>query len=219
MPWCPNCKNEYKEGYTVCADCGATLVDHLEDDNREEESISPELAAALKAAAEEEKEEKEETEVRHYEDPGRKADEYRTGAFSLLLVGFAGLVLVILIQLGVINLSATGLNLKLISIVMGALFLIFIVAGFSSLKSFRKIEKQGESEELRKDSVRKYLLENWDMESVDRDIREEGISDEILYFKRIERLRKILKEHDETLEDGFIDYMIEELYPEIFEKQ
>ena len=31
MPWCPICKNEYKKGYTVCADCGAKLVESLED--------------------------------------------------------------------------------------------------------------------------------------------------------------------------------------------
>ena len=30
MPWCPVCKNEYKDGYTVCADCGATLVASLD---------------------------------------------------------------------------------------------------------------------------------------------------------------------------------------------
>ena len=29
MSWCPKCKYEYKEGITVCADCGATLVDEL----------------------------------------------------------------------------------------------------------------------------------------------------------------------------------------------
>lgn len=29
MPWCPKCKNEYKEGYSVCADCGCSLVDEL----------------------------------------------------------------------------------------------------------------------------------------------------------------------------------------------
>ena len=29
MPWCPNCKNEYREGITVCADCGAPLVESL----------------------------------------------------------------------------------------------------------------------------------------------------------------------------------------------
>lgn len=26
MPWCPNCKNEYREGITVCADCGTDLI-------------------------------------------------------------------------------------------------------------------------------------------------------------------------------------------------
>ena len=31
MPWCPVCKNEYKEGVTVCADCGETLVASLEE--------------------------------------------------------------------------------------------------------------------------------------------------------------------------------------------
>lgn len=29
MPWCPKCKNEYKEGIKVCADCGCQLFDTL----------------------------------------------------------------------------------------------------------------------------------------------------------------------------------------------
>ena len=29
MPWCPKCRNEYREGFTVCADCGVELVDRL----------------------------------------------------------------------------------------------------------------------------------------------------------------------------------------------
>lgn len=31
MPWCPVCKNEYTEGVKVCADCGAALVDSLNE--------------------------------------------------------------------------------------------------------------------------------------------------------------------------------------------
>ncbi|MBO4510976.1 MAG: hypothetical protein J5718_06495 [Lachnospiraceae bacterium] len=31
MPWCPKCKNEYREGIKVCADCGATLVEELNE--------------------------------------------------------------------------------------------------------------------------------------------------------------------------------------------
>ncbi len=29
MPWCPNCKTEYQEGYTTCSDCGTDLVEDL----------------------------------------------------------------------------------------------------------------------------------------------------------------------------------------------
>lgn len=32
MPWCPVCKNEYKKGITVCADCGAKLVASLKNE-------------------------------------------------------------------------------------------------------------------------------------------------------------------------------------------
>lgn len=31
MPWCPNCKTEYRKGITVCNDCGTNLVEDLEE--------------------------------------------------------------------------------------------------------------------------------------------------------------------------------------------
>ena len=31
MPWCPVCKEEYKEGITTCPECHATLVASLEE--------------------------------------------------------------------------------------------------------------------------------------------------------------------------------------------
>lgn len=29
MPWCPRCTTEYRDGFTICTDCGAKLVDKL----------------------------------------------------------------------------------------------------------------------------------------------------------------------------------------------
>lgn len=41
--FCPNCRTEYKEGVTVCADCGADLVPELPP-----ESTEPELVTVLR---------------------------------------------------------------------------------------------------------------------------------------------------------------------------
>ncbi len=40
MAWCPNCKLEYRKGITVCADCGAELVDQLEEEKKQEGIMS-----------------------------------------------------------------------------------------------------------------------------------------------------------------------------------
>jgi hypothetical protein len=32
MPYCPNCRYEYKEGVKKCPDCGGTLVEKLPDE-------------------------------------------------------------------------------------------------------------------------------------------------------------------------------------------
>lgn len=32
MPWCPECKTEYRHGFHVCSDCGVELVKDLEPD-------------------------------------------------------------------------------------------------------------------------------------------------------------------------------------------
>jgi len=29
MPWCPKCRTEYREGFSVCSDCGSSLVADL----------------------------------------------------------------------------------------------------------------------------------------------------------------------------------------------
>lgn len=49
MPWCPKCKNEYREGITVCADCGTPLVEDIsaiENEQREIVFSTPEKELA-----------------------------------------------------------------------------------------------------------------------------------------------------------------------------
>jgi hypothetical protein len=57
MPWCPNCHSEYREGFTTCSDCGATLVEDLPEppaEPREEaKSSSDESLVAVYEAEDE----------------------------------------------------------------------------------------------------------------------------------------------------------------------
>lgn len=48
MPWCPKCKAEFQDGYTICSDCNVELVDELP----EEEKIIPVFASDDKEIAE-----------------------------------------------------------------------------------------------------------------------------------------------------------------------
>ena len=52
MPWCPVCKNEYREGIERCAECKVTLVDSLEEETasgEQERKAEREKLARLQA--------------------------------------------------------------------------------------------------------------------------------------------------------------------------
>lgn len=52
MPWCPNCKTEYREGFTTCIDCNIELMDELKEIDDYEEVISLKEEATAKKLVE-----------------------------------------------------------------------------------------------------------------------------------------------------------------------
>ena len=276
MPWCPKCKNEYKEGYTVCADCGTELVASLEDApvaiyfGAEEElqemcqfmcanGISEtkiefdskegtyELLVARKKEKEAKKQlhiyltkivapkkmeemqrmaqdmaasmENEEVEEYNgpYEEADKKAEEYKSGADSLLIVGVAGIIALILLNLGIIPISLTGFTKALITCVMGVMFVVFIMTGITSRKSYKTLMAKADTEKDQKAEIQNYLKETIEINDFDAELNDDEPAMEILYFRRIEKMKEMIRVKYPSIDSAFMDYIIEETYPEIFE--
>lgn len=270
MPWCPKCKNEYKDGYTVCADCGSALVDSLEEgfaslyfgekeelenmcrfmeangicdtkieydekeeiyelfvDRKDAKEAGKQLRVYLSKVAKKEEEEQSESQQEvvaaeeeystPYQEADKKAEEYRSGANTLLIVGVLGIVALILLNMGIIPISLTGFSKVLVTGVMGVMFFLFVILGISSRRSYQKLQKQAGTEKDTKENIRTYLKENIDKENFDNEFMEEEPSMEFLYFRRIEKMKEMIVSQYPDLEASFTDYIIEEVYPEIFE--
>lgn len=280
MPWCPICKNEYKEGYTECSDCKATLLDELpkpimfgpkEEMNQMKDvlaqlgyttsyvsydekdrvyelavpvDVAEEALMAMKAFVEEQqrvlmmeefgvtedvledsialtdavaesqtKKAREELEDAVYVDKSIKAEDHKSSAVTLVLVGGIGILLLVLHALGVIPVQLPNTTRIMLYVVMGSLFIIFIFSSIFSWKSYKRLlkEDQVEKEFLKKakEEMKEITIEMIDAKS---DLGE--TPDEMKYYKRIAVLKRIVEEKYPDASMDLINYLCEEYYNE-----
>ena len=295
MPWCPKCKSEYREGFTVCADCGGALVDEGQFLKMEEERAAAEQAERLElamqhvarmaaergeslnveeaerlaaeagisvggvreavhlavggeglseAAAAEETDvpetpgsavhEEAEVSAREEETPGtaagmspehttslyqdstERANENRSSAWILMIMGSIGLIVIALGIMGVLPLHFS--NPYLFYGVMAAVFLLFLVAGMVSLKNARIFEKKAESENSLRDAMLTWSRGNLHAQEVDREIGMAGDeSEEALYYKRFACIKAKLNYQFVNLDQGFLEKFIDDsVYDMVF---
>lgn len=275
MPWCPQCKNEYKEGITVCADCDCELLpdeneeykpltfgskeelsdlvnflkyndisevkmtgsenagESAEDETKEgEEDWELFVAEAVyeKAAklvyvfkqqqAEAEPEEK--TPIAPsslYENSADRAADNKSSAYMLLIVGGLGLLVIVLGIAGVLPFRLTGTMKYMTYGIMSALFILFIIMGIISMKSYRIFAKKAESENSLRSTIEKWCLENIKAEAVDGEITAAEVSEEEKYFKRTSWMKEKISKQFLNLDEAFLENFIDEIYDRVFEEE
>lgn len=219
MPWCPKCKTEYRDGFKVCADCGSSLVDEQPADDVVVETQEPEEKIA------EEIDEDDVALLRSdskggsmYQDSADKANDNRSSAWILLILGIAGLIFVVLGATEVLPIKLG--NSYLFYGVMGAVFILFVVGGIVSMKNAKFFERKAESENSLKNILLDWCRENLKASEIDGRVGGQGLQEEILYFRRFAYIKQILNYQFVNLDQGFLDKLIDEvIYDMIFEDQ
>ena len=229
MPWCPICKNEYREGIKLCAECQVELVEHLEDGKEQSAELEEQekivrmqaMIAARQKLPDEESVPEEEPPVYHaYRNSAAKAEDNRTSAYTLLLVGILGFVLVVLVFTGVIPFFRNTDTTRYFACgVMGALFVLFIVFGVVSMRNSKVLLIQAQSENSLLSELKKWCEENLGAERIDSGLFEEEIPDEQKYFKRTDKMKAIINDKFMNLDQGLLEHFVDEYYQELFESE
>lgn len=234
MAWCPKCKNEYVEGIRFCADCGMELVERLEESKEFSEEEYQEVYQ------EEEAEELTTPDVNDiqqksaapafkgvYQSSTKKAEENRSSAYMLLLIGGIGLLLVLLFLFDVIHIALFATNKYMVCGGMGVLFAVFFIMGIASFRSSRTFEQRAKEENNLTTEIKKWCRENMTAAVIDGKSPADSGSpteecmetdtEEIKYFKRTERMKELIGRQFMNLDEGFLDAFVDEYYQTIFD--
>ncbi len=154
-----------------------------------------------------------------YQKKAEKAEDYKSSAYTLISVGFIGMIALVLIGTGIIDLNLTKYSKFMTLGILGLLFLIFIVTGFNALHSYRRLKVEGDMENQLEKEILDWCRKNITQKNVDEqaDIGDTILSEEEKYFKRFEVMKKMVSNKYLNLEEVFLEKLMDDLYMELFQ--
>jgi hypothetical protein len=151
-------------------------------------------------------------------DKKEKAEDFKSSAYTLLIVGVIGIIVLILIDLDMFPIKFVGTGKIMPNVVMGALFLFFIITGITSFKSSKELEKEAVSEDDLTEKIKGWVRENVTADSLKEGVYfEADTPDEMKYFKYSEILKTRISEKFGNVNPKYLDELCDELYSELFE--
>lgn len=157
-----------------------------------------------------------------YQNKTEQAQEVKSSAAALIIVGTAGLIFDILYILNVIPIKWSVFTKTVICSVMGVLFIALIILGFLSVKSVKNLLSFAKEEDKMTGEIEKWYQKELTAGQIDDMLEgrmESGLPEEEKYFYRIEQIRHVLTEKFMNLDPAYADNMTEKIYQELYEHE
>ncbi len=213
--WCPKCKSEYRDGITVCAECSTPLVKTLPVEV--DVSLAQQKVNTLNRIDGRENLQALSDGNKAYVQMHTKYEDMKSTAYSFILVGAAGIILLVLIFTGMIPLEFAAYMKSMMGIVMGGMFFIFLLIGIRSYMQLGTLRQQVQTELANTDQAKNWFFENFSAKSVDvsTEVREDDPMQQ-KYFNRSRFMKQRLQEQFPKYGEAFLDYLTEQFYEELF---
>ena len=137
---------------------------------------------------------------------------------TMLFVGIAGLIFLALVYLKLIPIPINESTGWLFDLVMGLIFIGFIIGGIISFLRAKQLKVDADAE----DQLIEEIL-TWADANIHKETLDEGLDcsepEEILYFSRQDRIKDSLMHAFETADEPLIDDLSETIYQKLYESE
>lgn len=147
-----------------------------------------------------------------YENKSNKYMELKSSGISLLAFTFIGAIYMFLNIAGVIKYN----NSPLFYLVFSALLIVFLYGGINSLTSAKKLKSEAGNEEKTTKEIKDWFFATYKAHNIDSLLEDASLPDEVLFFKRTEKIKELIIEHFGKLDDGYLDNLCEEIIDELY---
>lgn len=146
----------------------------------------------------------------------KKYEEQKSTAWSFLVTGSLGMLLLLLLWAGILPFSMPVFTQIMITTVLGILFLLFLIIGIRAFSKMKALAGAKDKEERTALQIRQWFQENYSADAISNGMDIEDISLEQLYFLRSENISRLMKDAFPSLKEDFIEYMTEKIYQMYF---
>lgn len=154
-----------------------------------------------------------------YMDSKARAEDNLSSAWTLVIVGVVGLIVLALGFFGVLPLPIYGGGKYLFYGVLSLLCVIFIFAGVISFKKVKVYSSEATTEEAQKKQIIDWCNENQIAEKINNAIAVEiaDMPEEEAYFRRAEMLKHVVFAQFQDMGISFLSHVADEIYDSLFE--